>query len=148
LKRKTVAYLPDVNVLLALAFDAHQHHPLAMEWISKADDCRVCRITQSGFLRLATNPAVFGDETLNLSQAWAVYDTLMEDERFTFTAEPLGFEHLWRRMTNVTTYSPRIWMDRYLAAFAMADSLTLATLDRTFAALPELSVHVLTPSPE
>jgi toxin-antitoxin system PIN domain toxin len=135
-------YLPDINILLALAFEAHQHHVLAAEWIEGVDECRVCRVTQSGFLRLASNPALFGDEALTLSQAWNVYETMMEDERFTFAPEPLGLEHLWRRLTTVESYSPKVWTDRYLAAFAIADSLTLATLDAA-AAIPGIEVEVL-----
>ncbi|MFW5695751.1 MAG: TA system VapC family ribonuclease toxin [Alkalispirochaeta sp.] len=137
-------YLPDINVLLALTFEAHQHHAVAAEWIERGSDCRVCRVTQSGFLRLATNPALFGDESLTLSQAWNVYDTMMEDDRFSFWSEPLGLEHLWRRLTNVQSYSPKVWMDRYLAAFAIADSLTLVTLDGAFSSVSGLSVEVLT----
>lgn len=39
---------------------------VANEWIERAEDCRVCCITQSGFLRLATNPAFFADEALTI----------------------------------------------------------------------------------
>lgn len=137
-------YLPDINVLLALVFEAHQYHAVANEWIERAEDCRVCRVTQSGFLRLATNPALFADEALTLSQAWSIYDTMMEDERFSFSSEPLGLEHLWRRLTNVASYSPKVWTDRYLAAFAIADSLTLVTLDVALGSTPGLAVEVLT----
>ena len=55
--------LPDINVWLALAFDSHIHHPDAKKWFDGlADDaiCYFCRLTQLGFLRLATNPKVFG----------------------------------------------------------------------------------------
>ena len=142
------AYLPDVNILLALAFEAHQHHSVAKEWIETADDCRVCRITQAGFLRLASNPILFGNDALTLSRAWSVYDAIMEDERFSFSPEPLGLEHFWRGLTNVESYSPNVWTDRYLAAFAIADALTLVTLDGGFRAVPELQVAVLSVSDE
>lgn len=138
-----MAYLPDVNVLLALAFEAHQHHTVAKAWIENARECRLCRTTQSGFLRLASNPVLFGEEALTLAQAWSVFDTISGDERFTFSREPLGLEHLWRRLTTVESYSPKVWTDRYLAAFAIADSLTLVTLDQGFAGLEGLSVEVL-----
>ena len=126
-------FLPDVNVLLALVFEAHQHHVVARTWIEGVDEagaCRVCRVTQSGLLRLSSNPALFADEALTLSQAWNAYDTLMEDERFSFSPEPLGLEHLWRRFSAAEAYSPKVWTDRYLAAFAVAGDLALVTLDR------------------
>lgn len=67
----------------------------------------------------------------------------MEDERFSFTPEPLGLEHLWRRLTTIESYSPKVWTDRYLAAFALADSLTLVTFDKAAAHIPDLSASVL-----
>lgn len=135
-----MAFLPDINVLLALAFEAHQHHALVAAWIQDARDCRICRITQSGFLRLASNPALWKDEALTLAQAWSVFDTMMEDERFSFSTEPPGLEHLWRRLTMVEDYSHRVWTDRYLAAFALAESLTIVTLDGGFRTVPDLDV--------
>ncbi len=123
-------HLPDVNVLLALAFEAHVHHPVAAAWFADVEGCVVCRMTQSAFLRLATNPALFGEEALSHSDAWACYDALMEDERLSFALEPLGFEHMWRRFTMVDSYSPKVWNDRYLAAFAVTADLTLATFDQ------------------
>lgn len=64
--------LPDVNVWLALAFNAHLHHPLAKQWFDalSTDICFFCRLTQQGFLRLATNPSVFSSDALTLTDAW------------------------------------------------------------------------------
>ena len=91
-------YLPDINVWLALVFEAHVHHDRAKQWFNEiADDtCFVCRITQSGLLRLATNPVVFRDDTMTLAEAWSTYDLLLSDPRVAYSAEPLGLEHLWR----------------------------------------------------
>lgn len=136
--------LPDVNVLLALAFEAHEHHEAAKAWFSAAEACVVCRMTQSAFLRLASNPALFGEEALTLSDAWACWDALMEDERIGYRLEPVGLEHIWRRLTMGDSYSPKVWNDRYLAAFAVADSLTLVTFDKALAAVPDLDVRILT----
>ena len=64
-------HLPDINVWLALAFEVHVHHWRAVEWLGRAatGSCAFCRLTQQGFLRLATNPSVFGDEALTLKRA-------------------------------------------------------------------------------
>jgi len=136
-------FLPDVNVLLALAFDAHQHHPLAVRWLDSVAEGEACRVTQSGFLRLASNPALFGDEALTLSQAWSCYDRLNEDTRFEFTLEPVGLDHYWRRLTLADSYSPKVWTDRYLAAFAIAGGLCMTTFDAAFASLAELQSVIL-----
>ena len=140
-------YLADINILLALVFEAHVHHRITAEWFNTVPDesCVMCRVTQSGFLRLASNPALFGDEALSLSDAWACHDTLMSDARMEFAAEPLGIDHIWRRLTTAKTYSPKVWTDAYLAAFAITGSLTLVTLDTAFASVPDLEVRVLGP---
>ena len=135
--------LPDVNVLLALAFEAHQHHEVAKRWFETAHDCLLCRMTQSAFLRLASNPALFGEEALTLADAWSCYDALAQDERLTFVPEPLGLEHMWRRLTMMNAFSPKVWNDRYLAAFAITASVELVTFDKAFVAVPDLQTTVL-----
>lgn len=137
--------LPDVNVLLAVAFEAHQHHKTARAWFDEAEACLLCRMTQSAFLRLASNPALFGDEALTLSGAWSCYDTLASDERFEFALEPLGLEQMWRRLTMMSSFSPKAWNDRYLAAFAITIQATLVSFDSAFTSVPELDARVLTP---
>jgi toxin-antitoxin system PIN domain toxin len=52
--------LPDVNVLLALAWTNHVHHDAAHRWFSSAsaNGWATCVLTQSAFLRLSMNPHV------------------------------------------------------------------------------------------
>src|SRR3954469_17930456 len=72
-------YLPDINVWLALTFDSHVHHPSAKMWFDGLTNNAFClfrRLTQQGFLRLATNPSVFGKDAVPLPKAWQLYDTL------------------------------------------------------------------------
>lgn len=136
-------FLLDVNVLLALAFEAHAHHSVAAVWFDNANKCVVCRMTQSAFMRLASNPSLFGEEALSLADTWSCLDTLMQDERFTFMLEPLGLEQLWRRLTMIDSYSPKVWNDRYLAAFAITGSLTLVSFDTAFANIADLDLVTL-----
>jgi predicted nucleic acid-binding protein len=58
--------LPDVNVWVALTFDSHPHHPSAKTWFDGLTDEPLffCRMTQQGFLRLASNPKVAGTHAL------------------------------------------------------------------------------------
>lgn len=51
--------LPDVNVLLAILFEAHQHHRIARAWFvdEGGRSWRTCAVTEMGFVRLASNPA-------------------------------------------------------------------------------------------
>ena len=39
---------------------------------------------------------------------------------------------LWRSLAGLNSASPKVWMDAYLAAFAIAAGLRLTTLDKDF----------------
>ena len=127
-------YLVDINVWLALAFEAHGHHMRALGWFNRAEPgaCAMSRLTQSGFLRLATNPAVFGEEAVTMSEAWILYDALLADERVYYLPEPHGLEPCWRKFTEGGTYSPKVWSDAYLAAFALVSGIALLSFDEGF----------------
>ena len=53
-------YLLDVNVLIALAWDDHEHHARAHAWFARlaGQTFATCNVTQSGFVRLSLNPKV------------------------------------------------------------------------------------------
>jgi toxin-antitoxin system PIN domain toxin len=126
-------FLPDVNVWLALAFDFHFHHAPADIWYQRSNQtCYFCRWTQQGFLRLATNPVVFKEEAVSLRQAWRMYDEIMSDPRIAFAEEPVDLEIHWREYTQRRTFSPKVWSDAYLAAFARSAGIELVTFDQGF----------------
>ena len=52
-------YLLDTNVLIALAWPNHVHHREALAWFGAkaAGGFRTCPITQTGFVRISSNPA-------------------------------------------------------------------------------------------
>jgi len=129
-----MAALCDVNCLLAFCYDRHVHHPTALTWLESQVELSVviCRVTQLSLLRLLTNPSVMDKDVCSLKQAWAIYDTLMGDERFDFTSEPMDLEQHLRRYTVGERVSPKLWQDAYLAAFARAAKLHLVTFDGGF----------------
>lgn len=138
--------LVDVNVLLALVADRHVHHNLALRWAESvpADEAILCRVTQLGLLRLLNNPTVLGEEALEAAQCWAVWHQLLEDERFRFAPEePPGLDAALERYTVGRAFSPRLWTDAYLAAYAIAARLILVTFDRGFRGIPGLTCRVL-----
>jgi predicted nucleic acid-binding protein len=89
-------------------------------------------MTQQGLLRFSTNPSLFGDECLTMAKAWEIYDTLINDPRVFFSKEPDGLDSLWRIYTFHLTYSPKVWNDAYLAAFAKCMDFTVITFDKGF----------------
>lgn len=54
--------LPDVNVLLSLAWPNHAHHNAAHRWLARdaQNGWATCLLTQIGFLRLSLNPVIVG----------------------------------------------------------------------------------------
>lgn len=94
-------YLLDVNVWLAMAFDSYRHHVVAAKWFDGAgeDRCCFCRLTQMGFLRIATTPRLMMERALPLNEAWQFYDQLYEDPRVVYVEEPAGVEQTWRALT-------------------------------------------------
>ena len=138
-------HLLDINVWLALAFEVHFHHGTAKAWFEETgpDSCAFCRLTQQGFLRLASNPAVFRDEAVTMDLAWSCYESLIDDERVYFMREPEGLEKAWKRYTHNQRYSHKIWNDTYLAAFAQTANLRVATFDQGFREYKETSLTIL-----
>jgi len=67
-------FFPDLNVWLALSVNRHSHNAVAWTWLNRLpDDTRLIfsRYTQLGLLRLLTNTAVMGDQTLTLARRGA-----------------------------------------------------------------------------
>ena len=137
--------LLDVNVWVALTFDTHPSHPSAKAWFDPLTGqiCHFCRMTQQGFLRLATNPKAVGLNALTLDEAWIAYDAFLGDPRVAFAPEPAGLEVHWRTFTKASTTSPHVWNDAYLAAFALAGGLEVITFDRGFTKFPSVRSTIL-----
>ena len=138
-------HLPDVNVWLALTFESHVHHRVAAQWFNRGAEqgCAFCRVTQQGFLRLATNPSAFGTEAVSCVAAWDLYDRFLADPRISFQPEPAASEELWRRFSSRRSYSPKVWVDAYLAAFAQAAGLELVSFDAGMRQYPGLRPVIL-----
>lgn len=138
-------FLPDVNVWLALAFEKHEHHAAATEWFEETapDSCSFCRLTQLGFLRLATNPKAFREATATLVQAWRMYDAFVADPRVICADEPDELEVFWREYTRRRAFSPKVWNDAYLAAFARAAGFEVVSFDQGFKQYRKLKRTIL-----
>ena len=126
-------HLLDVNVWLALAFKRHKHHVSAVAWFRTASaSCLFCRFTQAGFLRLASNPTAMGPAAVTLAEAWRAYDVFVADPNIAFIEEPQGLELAWRSHTQHLPFSPKVWNDAYLAAFAEVLGYEVVTFDQGF----------------
>jgi uncharacterized protein len=137
--------LVDVGVWLAAVWGRHVHQPIATNWIGKeTDEIAFCRVTQMGLLRLLSNPAIMGEDVINRSQAWRIYDELLADERVVWAEEPAELDAVWRAISARDDKSHKLWTDDYLAAFAQASEATLVTLDHNVGArYPSVRVQLL-----
>lgn len=145
--------LCDSNVWLALTISEHIHHAFALRWFAGVAEPRMvffCRATQQSFLRLLTSAAVLtpiGSAPLTNQQAWNLYETLLTDDRIdTQFQEPPGLERLWRLFALRDAASPKLWMDAYLAAFAVAGGYQFVTADKAFSQFAGLDLVLLAPS--
>ena len=133
------ARLFDTGVWIGLAFDSHPLHRMARDVFESADSERpiaFCRATQNSFLRLLTTPtiqALYGGPAVTNAQAWAKSQELLALPQVVWLAEPVALESEWKRCGAVATVSPKVWMDAYLAAFAISGDLELVTFERDFA---------------
>ena len=141
--------LPDVNIWLSLALSGHSHHAEARKWLdgeSSPGSIIFCRATQQGLMRLLTTTAVlapYGVAPLTNRAAWEIGEQFLADERITFAAEPDGVEATWKAWAARETASPKLWMDGWLAAFAIQSGCQLVTLDKGFAQFEGLNAHIL-----
>lgn len=131
--------LCDTNIWLALALSRHSQHASAQAWlatVNQAGSIWFCRSTQQSFLRLLTNQSLlgaFGNPPLTNRQALKVFDAFLADDRIGLAVqEPAGLDACWRQYASRDTASPKLWMDAYLAAFAIAGGYRLVTNDTAY----------------
>jgi uncharacterized protein len=130
-----VILLPDVNVLIAIAWPEHMLHNLAVEWFdANADDgWATSSITEAGFIRISANASVVGDPVRPTEAC-----SLMADLRH------VGSHEFWIDdiELSVSSWFPRERLvgyrqvtDAHLLALARRYDGAVATLDRGLLAL-------------
>ncbi len=125
----------DSNVWIAQVFSVHPGHGLATRALSQASSDRpavFCRATQQSFLRVASTPAVlqhYGASGMTNNDALRLLTQFLDLPAVAFHQEPANLVPLWHRLASRGTASPKVWMDAYLAAFAIAGNLTMISLD-------------------
>lgn len=128
----------DTNIWIAVVFATHPCHAQAQQALLQAtpDQPAVfCRATQQSFLRLVSTQAIlkaYGAEGLSNRDALSALDALQALPQCAQRDESPGVFALWRNFATRQTASPKVWMDAYLAAFAVAGGLRLVTLDQDF----------------
>ena len=71
-----------------------------------------------------------------LARPWPVDLAAVPDPRVELASEPANVEIPWRKFTQGQSFSPKVWNDAYLAAFADSGNLEVVTFDKGFAQYP------------
>lgn len=85
------AALLDVNALVALAWDSHVHHARVREWFAanSTGGWATCPITESGFVRVSSNPKVL-PSPIGVESARGVLAALREVNSHHFLADDVS----------------------------------------------------------
>jgi toxin-antitoxin system PIN domain toxin len=111
--------LPDVNLLLASAWETHPEHRKARSWLTGVDRFATCPITELGFVRVSMSPAYaagFADAVGYLSLAQRLGNAVRIHDDLNAVEMPA-----------VTRYKDTT--DAYLVRLAATHELRFATLD-------------------
>jgi hypothetical protein len=86
-----VVGLLDVNALVALAWDSHIHHAPMREWFvaNAPAGWATCPITESGFVRVSTNPKVLASP-IGIDDARRVLSALRANGAHRFLADDVS----------------------------------------------------------
>ena len=121
--------LLDVNLLMALLWENHEHHPQARLWLKSIPAFATCPVVQLGFARVSAHPLLGYGLTPEL--AFGVLRQFIADSRHEFIPDDLSCTDRVVR-TELMAGANQI-TDRYLVALARQPGFSLATLDQPLA---------------
>ena len=138
--------LLDVNALMALAWPNHQHHRAVVARLDRppAPEWATCALTQLGFVRLSSNPAVTGVRRTP-AQALGLLGELVADPQHRYLTRLPALPEATRHFQHLLGHQQVT--DAYLLAVAALHKAVFLTLDRRLA-LPAgggADVEVVTP---
>lgn len=133
--------LLDVNALVALAWDSHVHHAPTRSWFAanSADGWATCPLTESGFVRVSSNPTVL-PSAIGVEEARRVLALLRSVGSHRFLADDVS-------MTDddvPALVGHRQVTDAHLITLARRHNVRVVTFDGGVRALSGLDVELLT----
>jgi toxin-antitoxin system PIN domain toxin len=124
-----VNFLLDVNILMALLWENHEHHQVARGWLRRVTDFSTCPVSQLGFARVSSHPLL--GYSMSPDQAFSVLRRFLADTRHRFVPSDLSCEDRVVR-TDLMGGANQI-TDHCLVALARQHRLSLATFDEPLA---------------
>lgn len=124
--------LLDLNVLIALTDTEHVHRERAKRWFlsSGKENWGVCPLTESGFIRVTTNPAM-RTSAITLEKAIVILQSLRGHPGYCYW--PISDAESWVAVT--APFAARVSghqqvTDAYLLGLAIKENGVLVTFDR------------------
>jgi toxin-antitoxin system PIN domain toxin len=117
-----MTYLLDVNVLIAAILDSHLLHKKADKWLT-GKSLATCPIVETGFLRIVTNPKIYGVSMPNAREALRDF---ISKHKPKFIADDLPALKSFAKNSEAVT-------DFYLAHLAESHRIKLASFDKKIA---------------
>lgn len=126
--------LLDVNALVALAWDSHVHHATMRTWFAanSAGGWATCPITESGFVRVSSNPKVL-PSPIGVEPARAVLTALRAVEGHRFLVDDVSIGDA--DVPKMSGY--RHVTDAHLLTLARRQGVRLVTFDAGVLTLAE-----------
>jgi uncharacterized protein len=134
--------LLDVNALVALAWDSHVHHAAMRAWFAANGSAGwvTCPITESGFVRVSTNPIVL-PSAISVDAARGVLSALRAHPGHRFLTDDVSMSD--SDVPAIAGY--RQVTDAHLLTLARRRGVRLATFDASILAMSDGNdVEVLT----
>jgi uncharacterized protein len=130
-------YLLDTNLLIALLWPSHEHHQVAVKWFGRhrGRGWATCPLTQSGFVRIVSNP-VFSRDAVQPREAVHVLAANLAATDHSFWADDVPLPEAVA-FTGFRLVGHQQVSDAYLLGLAIRKGGMLATLDRHIALLTE-----------
>jgi len=134
-----LGYFLDTNVWIALNFERHPHNAQAIAFVNSCtakSPALFSRSVENSTLRLLSNSSVcraYDSPVMTNAQAATILnDWRAHDHIGCFDVETENSRDLWLKLASIPSSSPKVWMDAYLAAFAIKAGHPFATLDADF----------------
>jgi uncharacterized protein len=123
-------HLLDVNALIALGWDAHQHHDTMVAWFNRhaKQGWATCAMTQSGFVRVLSQPAV-ASAALSVADLAAALLRNLAHPAHRLLALDFNFDEVVARCSGGVVGHRQI-TDAYLLTAAIRADARLVTFDQ------------------
>jgi toxin-antitoxin system PIN domain toxin len=124
---------------LALALSEHPGHQVAQDWYADLDptpeSLLFCRSTELSVLRLLSSKRILNSmniAALTNNEAVSALKKMQQNPLVGSAVESSTTKALWFKMAARPSASPKLWMDAYLAAFAICGRHEMVSFDKGF----------------